>query len=201
MSAPSTPTASPLEPPGSPQPTDRSTVFAASLRERFRELPRWTKYAMLGAVAFVLIAWYLWMGHVTTDDAQVDCHVTAVASQVPGYVVQLMINDNVGVKVGDVLVQIDPREYKAQVDQAKAALDFAEAEARSAQLQIGLTRSTTTHNTGSAVAQRESDAADYASAQAQLERTATANLMQAKAEVAAKRATNERAQADLERYK
>ena len=112
-----------------------------------------------------------------------------------------MINDNVDVKEGDLLVQIDPREYKAQVDQAKAALEFAEAESQSAELQIGLTRGTTTNNTGGAAAQRESDAADYTRAQAQLERTATANLQQAKAEVASRRATNERAQADLERYK
>lgn len=141
------------------------------------------------------------MGHVETDDAQVDAHITAVASQVSGYVVALMIDDNVPVNEGDVLVQIDPREYKAQVDQAKAALDLAEAEAQSAQLSIGLTRGTTTHSTGGAAAQQQSDAADYAMAQAQLQQAATANLLQAKAQVASKSATNERAQADLERYK
>jgi membrane fusion protein (multidrug efflux system) len=50
------------------------------------------------------------------------------------------------------------------------------------------------------VAQKESDTADYASSQAQLEQSATANLQVAEANVAAKRATNERAQADLARY-
>jgi membrane fusion protein, multidrug efflux system len=141
------------------------------------------------------------MGQVTTDDAQVDAHITAVASQVSGYVVALSIDDNVDVKQGDVLVQIDPRVYKAEVDQAKASLDLAEAAAKSAQLQIGLARGTTTHSTGGAAAQTESDAADYIMSEAQLERTATANLLQAKAEEAAKRATNVRAQADLDRYK
>jgi membrane fusion protein (multidrug efflux system) len=87
------------------------------------------------------------------------------------------------------------------VDQAKAALELAHAEAQSAKLQVGLTRGTTTHSTGGAQAQQESDAADYTSAQGQLERSATANLMQAKADMAAKQATNERAQADLERYR
>ena len=61
----------------------------------------------------------MWTGRVSTDDAQVDAHITAVASQVSGYVVALSIDDNVNVKEGDVLVQIDPREYKAEVDQAK----------------------------------------------------------------------------------
>ena len=141
------------------------------------------------------------MGWVSTDDAQVDAHITAVASQVSGYVVALPTNDNADAKEGDVLLQIDPREYKAEADQAKASLDLAVAEAKSAELQIGLTRATTTHSTGSAVAQHDSDEADYTVSEEQLERTATANLLEAKAEVASKRATKERAEADLERYK
>ena len=60
-----------------------------------------------------------------------------------GYVVALPIDDNMNVKEGDFLLQIDPREYKAEVDQAKAALDLFEAEANSAELQIGLTCATT----------------------------------------------------------
>jgi membrane fusion protein (multidrug efflux system) len=146
------------------------------------------------------VAWYVLSGRVTTDDAQVDCHITAVAPQVPGYVVELLINDNTPVKEGDLLVQIDPREYEAEVEQAKANLDFAEAQANSSRLQIGLTRETTTNGTNGASAQKQSDAADYAMSQAQLEQSATANLQVAKANVAAKRATNERAQSDLKRY-
>jgi membrane fusion protein (multidrug efflux system) len=152
-------------------------------------------------LALVLVVGvYIWMGRVTTDDAQVDAHITAMASQVSGYVVQLSIDDNTDVKEGDVLVQIDARVYKAEADQAKASLDLTEAAAKSAELQIGLARGTTTHNTGGAAAQSESDAADYVMSQAQLERTATANLLQAQAELASKRATNIRAQADLDRY-
>jgi len=75
------------------------------------------------------------------------------------------------------------------------------AEANSAELQITLARGTTTNDTGSATAQKESDAADYASSQAQLVQAATANLLQAKANLAAKQATSKRAQADLERYR
>jgi membrane fusion protein, multidrug efflux system len=149
----------------------------------------------------VLALWYYFSGRVSTDDAQVDCHITAAASLVSGYVLKLGINDNVMVKQGDLLVQIDPREYQAEVDQAKASLEVAEAEARSAELQIGLTQQTTTYSTGGAAAQKDSDSADYARAEAQLAQAATANLLQAQANVAAKRATNERAQSDLERYK
>jgi membrane fusion protein, multidrug efflux system len=197
MTAPSIPAPPPPDPTAQPA-TTASTV---SLQDRVHHLPRRTKYLAAVVAVVLLIGLYIWLGWVTTDDAEVDSHITAVASQVSGYVVQLMINDNVEVKEDDLLVQVDPREYRAEVDQAKAALELAQAEAQSAKLQVGLMRGTTTHSTGGAQAQRESDAADYTSAQGQLERSATANLMQAKADMAAKQATNERAQSDLERYR
>jgi membrane fusion protein, multidrug efflux system len=196
MNAPSTPTPAPPVPAIQPA----TTASNVSLQDRVRQLPRWTKYLAAVVAVILLIAFYRWLGWVSTDDAQVDAHITAVASQVSGYVVQLGINDNVEVKEGDLTVQVDPREYQAEVDQAKAALELAQAEADSAKLQIGMTQGTTIHSTGGAQAQRESDAADYVSAQAQLERSATANLLQARADVTAKQATNQRAQADLERY-
>jgi len=179
-----------------PQPPPAST----SLRQWLRNLNPFTKGAFIVVLLLVAVAWYIFAGRVSTDDAQVDCHITAVAPQVAGYVVQLLINDNTPVKEGDLLVQIDARPYQAEVEQAKANLDFAEAQANSAKLQITLTRETTTHNTSGATAQKESDTADYASSQAQLEQTATANLQVAEANVAAKKATNDRAQSDLARY-
>ncbi len=179
--------------PATPPPTP-------SWRERIRKLSPLAKGVILAVLVLIAVAWYVLSGRVTTDDAQVDCHITAVAPQVPGYVVQLLINDNTPVKEGDLLVQIDPREYEAEVEQAKANLDFAEAQANSAKLQIGLTRETTTNGTNGASAQKQSDAADYAMSQAQLEQSATANLQVAEANVVAKRATNEKAQSDLKRY-
>jgi membrane fusion protein (multidrug efflux system) len=171
-----------------------------SLRERMRNLNPIVKGAFLLVLLLVIAASYFFSGQVTTDDAQVDCHITAVAPQVPGYVIKLYFNDNTPVKEGDPLLQIDPRTYEAEVEQAKAALDVAEAQANSAKMQIGLVRETTTNSTSGATAQKDSDAADYASSQAQLEQSATANLLLAQANVAAKNATNERAQSDLQRY-
>src|SRR5580693_8506629 len=179
--------------PATPQPTP-------SWRERIRNLSPLAKGVIFAVLVLIAVAWYVLSGRVTTDDAQIDCHITAVAPQVPGYIVELLINDNTPVKEGDLLVQIDPREYQAEVEQAKANLDFAEAQANSAKLQIRLTRETTTNGTNGASAQKQSDAADYAMSQAQLEQSATANLQVAEANVAAKRATNERAQSDLTRY-
>jgi len=165
-----------------------------------RDLNPFVKGAFVFLLIAIAIAWYVFSGRVTTDDAQVDAHITAVAPQVPGYAVKLLINDNTTVQEGDLLVQVDPRTYQAEVDQARANLDVAEAQANSAKIQIGLTRQTTTNSTNGASAQKDSDAADYVSSQAQLEQSATANLQLAEANVAAKKATNERAQSDLARY-
>jgi membrane fusion protein (multidrug efflux system) len=187
------PPATPPSPPNVPPPTH-------PWRERIRNLHPIVKGAIVAVLILLAVAWYVLSGRVTTDDAQVDCHITAVAPQVPGYVVKLLINDNTPVKEGDLLVQIDPRTYEAEVAQGKANLDFAEAQANSARIQIGLTRETTTSGTSGATAQKESDSADYAMSQAQLEQSATANLQVAEANVAARRATNERAQSDLARY-
>src|SRR6266478_3319901 len=58
----------------------------------------------------------------STDDAQVDGHITPMASKVYGRVAQVLVEDNQAVKAGQVLVKIDPRDYQAALDQAKAAL-------------------------------------------------------------------------------
>src|SRR5580704_7214304 len=183
-------------PAGAPAAPPKSVPWGQRLRD-LNPLVKGTFFVLLIVLA---VAWYYFSGRVTTDDAQVDAHITAVAPQVPGYVVKLLINDNTPVQEGDLLVQVDPRTYQAEVDQARANLDFAEAQANSAKLQIGLTRDTTTHSTNGASAQKQSDEADYISSQAQREQTATANLQVAEANVTARKATNERTQSDLARY-
>ena len=192
--------------PQNPVPAPAATATAPRISplpilQKWRNASPLTKGLLIALLVAVLAAWYYFAGQVSTSDAQLDCHITTIAPQVPGYVVELKIDDNTPVKQGEVLIQIDPREYKARVDEAKSALLFAQAAADSAKLQIPLTRETTVHNTGGAAAQKDSDAADFATSQAQLEQAATANLLQAKANVAAKAATNERAQSDLERYR
>src|SRR5580693_7747641 len=139
--------------PQAPQAPPAST----SARQWFRNLSPFTKGACVAVLILLAVAWYIFAGRVSTDDAQVDCHITAVAPLVPGYVVQLLINDNTPVKQGDLLVQIDARPYQAEVEQAKANLDFAEAQADSAKLQITLVRETTTSSTSGATAQKDSD--------------------------------------------
>ena len=61
----------------------------------------------------------------STDDAFIEGDATPIAPQVPGQVVRLLVTDNQEVNAGDLLLEIDPRDYQAKVDQARASLAAA----------------------------------------------------------------------------
>jgi membrane fusion protein (multidrug efflux system) len=62
---------------------------------------------------------------VSTDDAYVNSHVTAVAARVPGQVAKVLVDDNYRVKKGDLLVTLDPEPFRVQVNLKEAKLAFA----------------------------------------------------------------------------
>jgi len=136
----------------------------------------------------------------STDDAQVDGHITPMASKVYGRVSQVLVDDNQAVRAGQVLVKIDPRDYQATVDQAKAALLLAESEARSAGVDVPRTRENVLSGTFSADAQLMAAQAELARSQATYEQAQTADLAWAQANVEKSRANAELAKADLARY-
>jgi membrane fusion protein, multidrug efflux system len=136
----------------------------------------------------------------STDDAQVDGHITPMASKVYGRVAQVLVDDNQPVKAGQVLVKIDPRDYQAALDQAKASLALAESEARSAGVDVPRTRENVASGTTSADAQLLGAQADLAQAQSTYEQAQTADLAWAQANVEKSRANAELAKADLARY-
>jgi membrane fusion protein, multidrug efflux system len=65
---------------------------------------------------------------VSTDDAYVNSHVTAVAARVPGQVAKVLVDDNYRVKKGDLLVALDQEPYRVQVKLKEAKLATARAE-------------------------------------------------------------------------
>ncbi len=72
--------------------------------------------------------WYLHSRHYTnTDDAFIDGRPISINLEVPGNIVLVPVTDNQIVKVGDLLVQIDDRDYRAAVDLAQAQMDQAQA--------------------------------------------------------------------------
>jgi membrane fusion protein, multidrug efflux system len=151
-------------------------------------------------LAALLVFFLYFHNRESTDDAQVDGHITPIAAKIYGRVAKVQVNDNQAVKAGQVLVQLDPADYQAALDQAKAALALAEGEARSAGVDVPRTSEDTASGTSSAQAQLAGAQADLMRAQATYEQAQTADLAYAQANIEKSRANALLAQADLARY-
>jgi membrane fusion protein, multidrug efflux system len=130
---------------------------------------------IVGAVAVVLgivgfIVWFARRNEVTTDDAYTDGNVVTMVPKVSGYLVALNIDDNVHVKKGDLLVRIDPRDYRTAQQQAQASLELAQAQLKSAQDALRIARVQFPAQLTSAEAQEQAARAALAQAQQQYAR-------------------------------
>lgn len=127
---------------------------------------------VLAALAYFGYQWWQGRGWETTDNAQVEGHVTPVLPRVGGYVSQVRVDDNVQVKAGDTLAVIDDRDLRTRLQAAEADLEAAQ------------------------------DAASGTGSQAQAQAAAAqATAGAARANIAAAVANAERARRDVERLR
>jgi membrane fusion protein (multidrug efflux system) len=161
---------------------------------------RWIALAAVVVVLGVLI--YLWRtaGRVSTDDAQVDGHITQVAARVGGTVVKVNVKENQYVEAGAVLVELDPRDYQVAVERARAELTDAEANAAGAMTGIPLTEVSTETGVRTASGGVEEAQAGVGIADRQVE-AARAQLVAAQARQREKEASAVKAARDVERFK
>ena len=142
---------------------------------RRRRLP----FIILGVLVLAFGAWglhrYLYSRHhVSTDNAQIDGHITYIAPRVAAFIKRVLVDDNQHVQSGDTLVLLDDRDLRVKLEEAEAELRAAEAAVGSR------------GRAGQAVAQLEATRAQAASAEAA---------------VTAAEADFKKAAADLERYR
>jgi membrane fusion protein (multidrug efflux system) len=83
--------------------------------------------AMLVLFYFGLHHLFLSFTHESTDNAFLDADIVAVAPKISGQVKTVHIEDNQVVKAGDLLVEIDPRDYETALAAKKSALVAAQA--------------------------------------------------------------------------
>lgn len=89
-------------------------------------------------VIFLVVALYLYLPGiyvVETDDAYVAAHIVTLSPKIAAYVQSLNIDDNSSVTAGEVLLQLDPRDYQNAVAQAEAGAQNAQASLLSIQAQ------------------------------------------------------------------
>jgi membrane fusion protein, multidrug efflux system len=143
---------------------------------------------VLGAVHFLRNAFLF----ESTDDAQVDGHIMPLSARISGYVLEVPVMEGQLVHAGDVLVTIDPQDYKISVNQAQAAFADALASAASSRYNVPITSVTTQSNL-------ESAGTAVINAQAGL-KAAEQNLESAKATLEQAEANSTKSAADLVRY-
>ncbi|MEN4935030.1 HlyD family secretion protein [Pantoea agglomerans] len=122
--------------------------------------------------------WFTTRNIETTDDAFTEGDAVTIAPKASGYVVKLLVKDNQRVKKGDLLVEIDPSDNRAQREQANAQLGLAVAQLHQAQAQLALSKV-------QYPAQRDQALADQAKAEA--------NLLNAQADYRRQRGVDPRA--------
>lgn len=105
-----------------------------------RRHPFWILLAVVVVAVAAAAGYWYWLTYShpyeTTDDAFVDSRQFAVAPQVSGAIAEVLVEDNQHVQAGDPLFRIDPRDYQAALEEAKARVASAQASVNGADAQI-----------------------------------------------------------------
>src|SRR3954451_17781174 len=122
-----------------PPPTQRSSVD----RMRRRAAARWTSAALVVVAAgYGGVLWYQASLHVRTDDAYVEARVSVISARVAGCVKEVLVADNQEVPGGAILVQLDPADARATLEQARAAVAVADGQYQAALVGVPLAGTT-----------------------------------------------------------
>jgi multidrug resistance efflux pump len=150
----------------------------ATTHSRFRIVPILITLATLTLAA--LLGWATWnayMGAPWTRDGTVRVHVVTMAPEVAGRIVQLPITDNQFVHKGDLLMEVDPTNYRLAVSLAESAAKQAQIVQQN--LQLEAKRRLELNNAAVSVEQQQTYESQALAAEAQYQQ-AEANLNQAR---------------------
>jgi membrane fusion protein (multidrug efflux system) len=178
---------------------DEATAAAPEPANGRRKLPM----IVGGVVVLALIAGiWMWLssGKESTDDAQVEGHITQLATRVGGTVVKVLVNDNQYVEAGTLVAEIDPRDYQVAVDRARAELADAEATATAAGTGVPIAEVSTRSDVRQASGGLEEAQAGIAVADSQVE-AAKAQLVAVQARLRERESTAVKTAKDVERFK
>src|SRR3984957_7283698 len=159
---------------------------------------RVSRWILIEFVAVALAGASMWWLHSqnyeTTDDAQIEGHLDLVSTRISGTVTYInpQVEDTHFVEAGTLLLELDPRDYAAELEHAKANLDTSSAEARSAQVTVPIIDATAFGQLHSAEAAKEQALASVESEQA--------NLVAAQHKLQQDQAIHARAERDRIRY-
>jgi len=158
----------------------------------------------IGIVLLLILGAVVWAwstsGKESTDDAQVDAHLTQMSARVSGTVTKVAVDDNQLVDAGALLVQLDPSDYQVAVDKARAELADAEASALAAQSSVPITSTTTTSNVTTARGGVTQAQSSVAASEKEIE-AARARIVSAQARLREAEANAAKSARDVERLR
>jgi membrane fusion protein (multidrug efflux system) len=100
------------------------------LKQFLKERPRLSLFTTAIVIILVVGGIYYWRyasSRVSTDDAFIAANVSPISPRVVGTVINVLVKDNQWVNAGDTLFLLDPTDYQARVDNARAGLQVAQA--------------------------------------------------------------------------
>ncbi len=178
-----------------PASSDTATEKLSGVRRVFQEHPWKAVLGIIAAIAVLLAAAYFLRSafvYEGTDDAQVEGHIMPLSARINGQVLEAPVIEGQIVHAGDVLVSIDPEDYKIAVQQAQATLADALASASSSHWNVPIT---------SVAANSNLDSAKTAVGNAEAGvRAAGQNFAGAKAQLVQAEANAAKSDSDLVRY-
>jgi len=137
--------------------------------------------------------WGYFDSYESTDDAQIEGHLNGISSRISGTVTAVHFENNQKIEAGEVLVELDPRDYRVSLEQAKASMGLAASQLTAERPNVPIIQT----SNESVVATSEANISQVEAVVAQAERdydSAIADLRQAEA-------NNTRAQTDEVRYR
>ena len=154
-----------------PQVQEKSQKPESDKKSPSKKLARWILVLAAAIAATVVAQWWLHsQNYESTDDAQIEGHLDLVSARISGTVVSVNpgVENNRFVEAGTLLMELDPRDYAAELEHAKANLATRAAEAHSAQVTVPIVEASAFGQLHSAEAAKVQAAASVESEQANL---------------------------------
>jgi membrane fusion protein (multidrug efflux system) len=190
----------PQEPAGEAQNQSQDSEAPRRPVRRRKRMLRFVLLAVLILAIVVGIPIYAYYSvRESTDDAQVDGHLVPVSARIAGTVLEVLVNDNQPVRVGDELVKLDPADYQVAFDQAQAQLATSQATTSESKENVPITTITTTSQVSTTGTQVQEAQAAVGSAEEAV-RAAQARINSANATLQQRQANYVKAQKDLARF-
>src|SRR5262249_19408503 len=116
----------PTPAPASPKPSLLRRIWSSHL----------LRFLLVVGIIFVIagpfaVTWLTYrFSHSITNDAFVESHIVNIGpQQVSGHIVQILVEEHSKVEAGQLMVEIDPKPYRDQVELLQAKLQVAKAQA------------------------------------------------------------------------